>query len=461
MTQLVVRPRSGLNLLALLRRQRAHVPSDCGGHGTCGKCRVRVLDRAGARTLLACQHVPDGVLTVELPEPGPAARARARPHPVDPRLALAADIGTTTISLAAVDTALGRVARRRTVLNPQLPFGADVMTRISQRRPLRRIDLLAPLRSFMASAGIGRGRELVAVGNTAIIHFLLGRSPAGLGTWPYRSRVELGRPARERRGGLRLWVPPLLDSFVGADCTAAVIASGMHRRPGLELLVDAGTNGEVVLGSSAGLYVCSTAAGPAFEGATLECGSLAVPGAVRRVRARGRRLVAATIGNRPARSVCGSGVLSATRAALGAGLLDPSGRLENGDRLTLAPGVWLSQADIREVQLAVAALGTGIRLLLLEAGRTARDITRVHLTGRFGAAIEPDDAVAIGLLPRIGARIRRHPNLALKGAVRFAADPASRREAAAVAALSRPVTLSGHREFEARFIEAMRLAPWQ
>ncbi len=458
-----VRPRAGLSLRDLLLEQGVPVRSDCGGRGTCGKCLLDIRDGAGTKPVLACRFVPEVPVSVEDRR---VPRRRVRSVPTDPDLRLAADFGTTTISLAAVDVIRGTVRARVDALNPQVVFGADVMTRIAHARTVKKLDLLGPVREFMRGHGIGFRHGAVAVGNTAMAHFLLGQSPAGLATYPYRSRLPVrsplvGRPAW--KPGFPVWVPPLLDSFVGADCTAAIVASGMHRRRGLELLVDAGTNGELALGNRERVLVCSTAAGPAFEGATLECGSLARAGAVTAVAPAGRGFRVRTVGNRPAQTVCGSGVLSAVAAALHARRLGPDGRIRSGRQLVLSRrphDVYLSQADIREVQFARAALVSGIRLLLAAWGARARDIDRIHLTGRFGAAVEPADAARVGLIPDLPDAVRRHGNLALKGAMRMTHDRSARGEAIRVARLSKVVVLSGHSDFESIFVSSLELAPW-
>ncbi len=469
MTTNEVKPHGRRSLLALLRQQGVAVRSDCGGHGMCGKCRVRVRDGSGSRYVLACQFIPEGAVRVELGESPATRRPSIEPRRVDPDLVLAVDFGTTTISMAAVDLKRRRVRSRRDVLNPQVVFGSDVMTRISRARQVRRVRALEPVLEFMRRAGVSRRRAAVVVGNTTMVHFLLGLSPAGLGRYPYRSRVPLGRAVSGRTAlqpSLRVRVPPLLGSFVGADCTAAILASGIHRARGLGLLVDAGTNGEVVFGNRERILVCSTAAGPAFEGATLECGSLACPGAVRTVRPARNGFQVETIGNRPAQSICGSGVLSAVSAALESGRLRPDGRISSGERLVLAHSsareVYLSQADIREVQLAKAALASGIKLLLVSAGKRPADIGRVYLTGKFGAAIDPQAAVRIGLLPEVPLNsVRRHSNLALRGAVLASLDRSKRIEAEQVAGICREVVLSSHSDFEDAFVESMRLAEWR
>jgi uncharacterized 2Fe-2S/4Fe-4S cluster protein (DUF4445 family) len=461
-----VAPRRNQNLRELLCEAGIRLPSDCGGAGTCGKCRVRVLGAEGERSILACQYVPLAPVAVKLGRPRPAVRIEQRPkmRPGSGALRLAADVGTTTISLAAVDVERRRVAARLEVLNPQVVFGADVISRIAAGSRLGLAPLAPVLLGFIRDVGIPPSWPIVAVGNTVMAHFVMGRSAATLGEFPYESSLPMRESLTSQRDGLWIRMLPLLGAFVGSDCTAAVLASGMHRTRRLSLLVDAGTNGEVVLGNRDRMLVTSTAAGPAFEGATLECGSLAQPGAVKAARFLRGRFALDVVGGGEPRSICGSGVLDAVAEAKRAGQVDASGRIAGGARLDLSGGrepVYLSQADLREVQLAKGAVAAAIRILLAEWRADASDVERVHVTGKFGAAMNPASAVRIGLLPRLpSARIRRHGNLALLGAVRTTLKPDLFVEAERFAASCREVMLSSHPQFEQTFVESMRLEPW-
>ena len=462
---MTVVPRGGRSLRELLHDAGVQLPSDCGGAGTCGKCRVRVLDAELEQSVLACQYVPPAPVAVRLDQVRPVGRVkRSGRTGQSASLRLAADVGTTTISLAAVDVERRRVAARLEVLNPQVVFGADVISRIAAGRKLGLAPLAPVWLGFMRDVGIPSPWPIVAVGNTVMAHFVMGRSAASLGEFPYESILPMRESLTSQRDGLWIRMLPLLGSFVGSDCTAAVLASGMHRTRRLSLLVDAGTNGEVVLGNRERMLVTSTAAGPAFEGATLECGSLAQPGAVKAARFLRGRFVLDVIGGGEPRSVCGSGVLDAVAEATRAGLVDASGRIAGGGRLNLSGGhqpVYLSQADLREVQLAKGAIAASIRVLLAEWGAAAPDIERVHVTGKFGAAMNPASAIRIGLLPQVPAvRIRRHGNLALLGAIRATLDPGLFAQAERFASNCKEVMLSGHPQFEQTFVDSMRLDQW-
>ncbi len=459
-------PRGTHSLRELLADAGVSLPSDCGGVGTCGKCRVQIVDAVGVRSVLACQFVPTAPVAVTSDEVRPVGRVglRGAKRPVSSVLRLAADIGTTTISLAAVDEKQRRVVARQETLNPQVIYGADVVSRIAAEDKVSRAGLGRVLLRFMADAGIASERPVVAVGNTVMAHFLMGRSPASLGEFPYESRLPMSKSLTSQHGGIWTHMLPLLGSFVGSDCTAAILASGMHRTRRLSLLVDAGTNGEVVLGNRERLLVTSTAAGPAFEGATLACGSLAQRGAVRAARFGDGRFILDVVGGGEPKSICGSGVLDLVAEATRAGMVDASGLIINGARLDLSAApepVHISQADLREVQLAKGAIAAAIRILLAEWGAAATDLECVHVTGKFGAAMNPASAVRIGLLPQIPlTRIRRHGNLALLGAVRATLDPGLFIEAERFAAHCREVRLSEHPQFEQTFVDSMRLEPW-
>jgi uncharacterized 2Fe-2S/4Fe-4S cluster protein (DUF4445 family) len=369
-------------------------------------------------------------------------------------------VGTTTVSLAVVDTALYRVAVKRDVLNPQIEFGADVMSRIAQATKVKKVGLHRLIAGFAGESGVSLKQEAVAVGNTVMAHFLAGRNPSSLGEYPYRSRLPLKTTLTAEAGGLRLRMLPLLGSFVGSDCTAAILASGMWRNRRLALLADAGTNGEVVLGNRDRMLVCSTAAGPAFEGAVLECGSLAQPGAVKSVAARRGRLVLGVAGRGEARSICGSGVVDAVAAGRKLGLIDCSGRV-SGDRFRLSRNVFLSQNDVRAVQLAKGAIVAAVRLLLDTWGARAADVERLYVTGKFGAAMNPRSALAIGLLPTVPLeRVRQHGNLALRGAVQAALDRKMMAASEEIASRCEELPLASDPRFETAFAEAMSLEPW-
>lgn len=456
-------PRGKSSLLELLWDKGWDLDTECGGRGRCGRCRVQLA--VEGREVLACQFVPEKPVVVEV-----AGRSRAESRSGKTAgkrgkdMVLVADIGTTTLRLAAVDTKQKRWVKTKTHLNPQMKFGADVLSRITNEKLVRKAGLEEMISGFLSKNGIPRSNTVTVVGNTVMMHFIFGKSPVGLGQYPYRSRLPLGRVIQSERNGLKLSTLPLLGAFIGSDCTAAIVAAGIHRTERLTLLVDAGTNGEVVLGNRDQIVACSTAAGPAFEGATLSCGCLAFPGAITAGKFRKGRWYLKTVNNKLPTGVCGAGVLDVVADGLRAGLIESSGRLKVSDRLQIygeePNGVYLTQGDIREVQLAKAAIASGIKVLREEWH--GRRIERVVITGRFGGRLNISSAIAIGLLPAVplGA-VAQHPDLALAGAIQAVLDPEVLQSIEDLSARVVEVRLAEHPEFESLFFQSLELARWR
>jgi len=468
---LKIRPAGNQTLRELLFRKGVCLPGACGGRGRCQRCEVKV----NGKPLLACQYVPQIPVVVEINEPLPSSPPQFKIHtskfkPQNLNLTVAVDIGTTTITLAAVHPPSKRPVQTTTILNPQAQFGADVITRIANLKQVKKIRLTAIIRQFIKETGIDHRRRVTVVGNTVMMHFLFGKNPAPLGFYPYRPVLPLRQVVKARIDGLHILTLPLAGSFIGSDCTAAIIASGIYKSEQPVLLIDAGTNGELVLGNKYRLLACSTAAGPAFEGATLNCGSLYQPGAVVAADYQSGVWKLKTVHNLPPRSLCGSGVLDVVAAGIRSGLISPSGRLVHNRQLIVYEQadrtVYLSQSDLREIQLAKAAITTGIRMLLKKWFGTDRrpdgQISRVVLTGRFGNRINPASAFTIGLFPRFTKTpIRQHPNLALAGAIQASITPALWATAEKFAWQIEELRLAEQPEFESIFVQEMELKEWE
>lgn len=403
--------------------------------------------------------VPDVSWRVDKKDRRPRTEVRKRLKNVF----LVADIGTTTIALNAVDREKKRVVHAVAMLNPQIRFGQDVITRISREEQVRRVKITDILKRFINLNRLDRRKFVTVVGNTVMMHFLFGKSPEGLGVYPYLSQLPLRKVLSERRDGLRLRTLPLLGAFLGSDCTAAILAAGIHKTRELTLLIDAGTNGEVVLGNKERIIACSTAAGPAFEAATLSCGALAVPGAITSCRFYQGQWHLKRVGGLEPSGICGSGVLDAIAEGVKGGLITKSGRLKKRERLVLyeqgSKSVYLTQADIREVQLAKAAIAAGIKVLLREWQSRNRGL-RVFITGRFGSWINPQSAFRIGLLPKMVKSLYQHPDLALTGARRTALQPKLFASAKRVTDITEEILLSTNPAFHDLFIKSMELSPW-
>ena len=410
----------------------------------------------------------------------------------DHALGFAVDLGTTTVDLALLDLETGAVLGRRAYLNRQVSFGADVVSRAqsfhADRSPVRAAALETieeGARALLAEAGAAPARVLktVIVGNPIMIHILNGIDPWQLTLVPYvpataaalRSRpAEFGWTFQERGTVETL---PLVSAYVGADTVGMIVSLGLEGEKKTTLSIDIGTNGEMVLARDGELITTSTAAGPAFEGAEISCGMRALEGAVTGVSfdAAGTPRCTVVGGGRP-RGICGTGLVSAVAALLDRGVIDATGRLVDREELpdeavrtrvftregeaafALSDDrrVFVSQGDVRKLQLAKGAVRTGIETLLEVTGVTKDRLDAVRLAGNFGAGLDARAAMRIGLIPELDpARVEVVGNAALRGAVLVLLSRGYGRMAERAARAARFVELGGRPEFQARFADAM------
>lgn len=462
----------------VLERSGMRVAHLCGGRGVCGKCGVAVAGavspmneaerRAGCR--LSCQVRLLGdceaalfkmreMTDISFAKGGIAGPVRGP----DARYGVAADIGTTTLAVTLHERQTGTCAAHAGGENPQRAYAADVMGRIDAalkgRLETLQALIIQGLRALTLecceAAGIAFDQvdALCVTGNTTMLYLLTGRDPQSLARAPFTADCLFGR--WDLLLDRRAYLPPCMNAFVGADITCAALAAGLCERDVPALLCDIGTNGEIALWDGGTLWVASTAAGPAFEGACISCGVSGVPGAIDRVWREGNGVRCRTLGGAPAIGVCGSGLVDAVATFLNMGLIDESGALE-GDRLTLTDGVSLCQADIRSVQLAKAAISAGIEALLGSARFSPQQVSALYLAGGFGSKINVKSAAAIGLLPfELAERTQVLGNAALAGAQMLLRDPEKIRKAERIAASARHVDLGGNPRFGELFIENM------
>jgi uncharacterized 2Fe-2S/4Fe-4S cluster protein (DUF4445 family) len=392
----------------------------------------------------------------------PGARPRS--------LGVALDIGTTTIACYLCDMASAEVIASQASANPQRRFGEDVISRIAfcdsreSGTGILREAVVEEINGLIAGCVQKAGAEMqdvdevTVVGNTTMQHLFCGIHPHGLGVSPYLPifagglNLSAGTLGLSLNPGTNVYIFPVVSGFVGGDTLGAVVAEKPHRSKQTTLIVDIGTNGEVVLGSKDALWATSCATGPALEGAQLECGMRASPGAVHRVRYDDRSGFDFEIIGEPselARGLCGSGVIDAVASMLRAGIMLLSGRLREGApgvtvdadgigrSFELVPSTYSSAGrpvvvslnDIRQIQLAKAALRVGIEALMRRA--EVEYIDTLVLTGAFGARFDWSNAIAIGMFPdrsRFGS-VRVVENAAGVGAVMALLDGRAREEA--------------------------------
>jgi len=426
---------------------------------------------------------------------------------------IAFDVGTTTLVGYLVDLTTGRQAAVASRANPQAAYGDDVIARIEfcgrQRDGARTLHglVVGALNEIIAEvcrkAAIRPSviYEATVVGNTTMNHLLLRLPVEGIARAPFVAASASAHEVPSKDLGLRMhprgrvYTAPLIASFVGADTVGVILATGLHEDDRLRLAIDIGTNGEIVLGTRSRLLACSTAAGPAFEGARIRYGMRAATGAIDRVDLEGERLALHTIDDAPPVGLCGTGLIDAVAALLEAGIVSRSGLMRGGagaaavteprpsesgavapalaQRVVGADGetgfilagadetqtghpVLLTQRDVREVQLAKGAIAAGIVMMLEEFGARVQDVQEVLLAGAFGNYLRPERALAIGLLPPLPtARVRFVGNAAGAGARMLLASRGLRRVADDLSRGVEHVELSQRPEFQARFAEAM------
>jgi len=513
--------RAQQTLLEVLRGADHSLRAPCSGRGACGKCGVEVrtlsvecssnslLTSAQALELrqlsqeerargvrLACLAqfraagwlevvvgdddiaVPEERLTIDV---DPAKRAKATAS--GKTLAVAVDIGTTTLVVALIDVVASRVLSVRNTTNAQKSWGSDVVARIQsvidhpEALEAMRRAIVGQIQSLVSEQLAAAGRvpsdlDAIAVaGNTVMLHLFTGADPTGMARVPFRPVFLEPRLIPAPSLGLALdstctvQLLPGISAFVGADITAGVLATGLDRAEELELLLDIGTNGEIVLGNRHGLKSTATAAGPAFEGAQISHGCPGIPGALDHAgwtpstSDGSSQFWYTTIGDQPLTGICGSGLLDLAAALRRGGQLDETGYLDlvEGDFFPEATSpVSLSQADIRQLQLAKGALAAGIEVLCHTSGVTLEQISRVHLAGGFGTFLRPVSALAIGLIPpALRGKVFPSGNTALQGALSVLATWDGMDRAVSIASATTPIDLSAEPLFQMAFAEAM------
>lgn len=464
----------GTNLLSALRQAGLHADAPCGGHGTCGKCKVLIDGQA----VLACQTTVDRDMTVALPEVGEAviltSGLSVATHPDgENAYALAFDIGTTSVVCYLLDGHTGNLIAQASCLNPQTRFGGDVISRLQHVLQNNSDALQASIREALAdltietaqAAGISPEAITVAAiaGNTAMHHLLLGIDPKPLTTPPYMPAVSeaMELPAHKLlpispTGTVRML--PNIAGFVGGDTAGCLTAVRFDRMDKLTLMLDIGTNGEMVLGDKHGFLACSSAAGPAFEGAKISCGMRGAAGAVDHVYLENGQVRYHVIDDAPPMGLCGSGLLDLTAVLLETEEITGTGRMPCKEYPLGDSSVVLTQQDVRELQLAKGAIRAGIELMCEHLGRRVEEIDTVLLAGAFGNYLNPASACRIGMIPPcLESKIRPIGNAAGVGAQLCALSRAEFDYTKDLAAKAQFLELASLPQFQDRFVDALSL----
>lgn len=410
----------------------------------------------------------------------------------DPLYGFAIDLGTTTIDVSLHSIETGRSIGRATMLNRQAAFGADVISRAQafarDRKEVREAatrTIAECAQTILTDAGVSPSQVVrsVVVGNPIMIHILHDLDPVQLTQAPYicTTTSMLRRVPSDFgwsfQGHGHVESLPLISAFVGADTVGMIVALDLDEEDLVSLSIDIGTNGEIVLSQKGALTTTSTAAGPAFEGAQISCGMRALSGAITAVGWDGTDLTLKVAGGGKPLGLAGTGLISLMALLLDRGVIDITGRLvdaeeiadeglrrrlirtprdEPGLRLTDDGSVYVSQRDIRELQLAKGAVRTGMESLLREKGLTAADLDAIRLAGNFGGALDVRAAIRIGLIPPVDPeKVDVVGNAALRGAALALLSRTYRRKAEETPRQAAFLELAGKPDFQVMFAEAM------
>ncbi len=428
---------------------------------------------------------PTGAYAAGMSPAQPSERASAAPSAeaapsarLYRHLGAAVDIGTTTIAAALYRE--GRAVGTMGAWNPQSVFGADVISRMEASLEGKADKLAAIVREAVSclltelAEHAGESAEaietVIITGNTSMLYFLTQKDPRCLSRAPFEADElfgwwTIGEALDLSCRKADVYLPRCMSAFVGADITTAILGSGLTETDGVSaarggrsrLMVDVGTNGEIVLFHKERLICCATAAGPAFEGAGLSCGMRGVAGAIDHVNWENGNWKVHVIGDREASTaegICGSGVIDGVAGLLESGLLEDTGYLE--EDVCFAGNVGLTAEDIREVQLAKGAIRAGMETLLAEEKIDAAGLEGLYVAGGFGSYMSAKSAERIGLFPKIDlSRIKICGNAALAGAVRILHDRRMEKEATALAERAKTINLGTSAKFQEFYMEYM------
>ena len=394
----------------------------CGGNGTCGKCSAYL----NGRKVLTCQadaeegeiYLPEKKILSKIKTDGEMPGFDITPQE---GYGLAVDIGTTTVVARLIDLKTGELLHAVSRENPQRLLSADVIGRIQACIEKDKLPVLKGLiRETITdlkehALKINKLKEedivkTVITGNTTMLYLYTGRMPTTLAYTPFIADCLFGF---EEEGA---YLPPCFGAFVGADIYTAITASGLIAKDETAILVDLGTNGEISLYHDGELVCCATACGPAFEGTGISCGGPAADGAIDHIWLEDGEVKFSTIGGSEPSHICGSGIMDAIAVLLDLEIIDETGQMD--DPSEFAPGVVLMPKDVRQVQLAKAAICGGMRTLLKRSGLKEKDVKVLYIAGGFGSYIDLDSAAKVGIFPaalRESAKVIG--NAALAGAI--------------------------------------------
>ncbi len=496
-----VKSNTGERLLETLIRHNIFLRIDCGGKGKCHKCRVdKSMENSGLESIDSCQYKVESDISILIPESSMATsysmgkarlifpqtfKERCKTKTLSEEYGVAVDLGTTTIALYLCNMAKGEVTASIAVKNSQAVFGDDVISRITAVG-----ENFGKLHDFVIKniawgvetlfSGLGKDKNLlsrmVVVGNPTMIHIFSKTDPSSIGVSPflpvfYNSKHFSSGSLGFNFSDIPVKTLPNVSGFIGGDILAAGVASEIETQPDGTLLIDLGTNGELMFKIGEHLYATSCATGPAFEGATLSCGMPGIPGAIDSIEiGTDQYLSSFSVINsseqpdlKPS-GICGTGIINAVAQLYQKGVIRPDGAFSDGsDKFMLIAQdygtgqlpIYISQKDIRSVQLGKSALMSGIEFLLGKAGLDQPE--KIIVAGAMGFHIKTLDLIRLGMIPKIDPdKIETAGNLAGSGAVMALCDDHYVANAAYLANKIEIIELATNMEFQNTFIKNLK-----
>ena len=491
----------GQTLLEIFRNANVYIDAICAGRGTCGKCKVQFLEGCPIPTKedenffteeelangwrLACKALIQRQCVVSIEMSGEEkyavvteyASERKPQQPAEKSYyGIAVDIGTTTIAMQLLELHSKTIEDTYTAINRQRSYGADVISRIQAsnegKKERLRQSILEDLEQGIEelhSRNHVTVKEIGISGNTTMISLLMGYSCEGLGAYPF-TPVNIDAVEADyftifgnHRHTCKLRILPGISAFVGGDITAGLLACGFDRKEKVSILVDLGTNGEMAIGNQDKIFVTSTAAGSAFEGGNIICGTGSIPGAISHVTYKNNGFELETIGKQEASGICGTGVIDITYELLKQKLIDETGLLNDKffeDGILLAKSkeseIRFYQKDIREIQLAKAAIRAGLETLLVNYGVGYDEIDDIYIAGGFGYKMDIDKAIGIGLFPKACKnKLKAIGNSSLKGNLIYLTEKDAKERMRKITQLSEEVPLAASSTFYELYLQHM------
>ena len=488
--------REGENILSLLLDAGIRsIAAPCGGRGSCKKCTVYVQNGAFFEACLACTTLAEDGMVIEIvPEVRSSFADQSSgeiyaPAPGQKGYAAACDIGTTTIVCCLLNAETGEQLASAGKSSSQRIFGSDVLSRLKAAEEGRSaelnrlivLDVNKLLTELCRKAGIKTEelRLLSVTGNTIMMHFFAGLNPAAVSTAPFMPLSLFGEMRDSRELGLcfdgSVYLCPAVSGFIGSDVVCGILSAGMAASDRKTLMVDLGTNTEIVIGSREGMAACAADGGAAFKASLLENGMTASPGAISGIRYDHGELALEVLGSVKPKGICGSGFIDILGILYEEGILDEMGHIADPDEtdsalaryigteggrpvfyLTEERNIFISQADISKFQLAKAAISAGIGILAGEMDIPLSGLDKLLLCGSFGSFAHRRNAALLGIIPReCKGKTYKLGNTALAGAISAALSQDAREELARIRKLVRVIDLPSHPDFSDAYTDGM------